>query len=96
MESFFASLALFLSVTVSVRWSGSDDAISGDLNWMFDSLFDDMACSGRCCRVAQLNFWFGRACATPHCVGRAKCLGCTLDIPVRCLSFLREHRSPDG
>ena len=48
MESFFASLALFLV--------GSDDAISGDLKWMFDSLFDDMAWSGRCCRVAQLNF----------------------------------------
>uniref|UniRef100_A0A7S0ZQX2 Uncharacterized protein n=1 Tax=Noctiluca scintillans TaxID=2966 RepID=A0A7S0ZQX2_NOCSC len=35
------SLTLFLSFTVSVRASGSDDAISGDLNWMLDSLFDD-------------------------------------------------------
>ena len=72
-ESFFASLALFLPFTVSVRLSGSDDAISGDLNWMFDSLFDVMACSGRCCRVTQLNF-FGLVVLAQPCtvlIGRS-------------------------
>ena len=41
-------------------------------------------------------FWFGRACATLHRVVGRCVTDAPLVIPVRCVSFLREHRSPDG
>ena len=87
----------FSVVHRSVRLSGSDDAISGDLNWMFDSLFDDIACSGRCLQSDAVEF-FGLVVLAQPCtvlVGRSVS-DAPLDIPVRGVSFLREHRSPDG
>ena len=80
-----------------MRSSGSDDAISGVLNLMFDSMFDDNDVFLSLLQSDAVEF-FGLVVLAQPCtvlVGRSVS-DAPLVIPVRCVSFLREHRSPDG